>query len=124
VLNDIRVCLGLLSPRARWRWLALVPLAVASAAAEAVGAGAAFALITILGDPARAAGLPVAGWIHARLPWQDAPSVILAFTLVVMVFYVARNALLAGVTWVQEQALNDAVRDLSHRLLGAYLAAP
>jgi ATP-binding cassette subfamily C protein len=124
VLNDVRACLGLLSPRARRRWLALVPLAVAAAAAEAVGAGAAFVLVSVLGDPARAATLPVAGWIHARLPWHDGPSVILTFTLLVMAFYVARNGLLAGVTWVQEQALNVAVRDLSHRLLAAYLAAP
>ena len=124
MLNDVRACLGLLSPRARWRWLALVPLALAAAAAEAVGAGAAFTLITILGDPARAAALPVAAWIYARLPWHDAPLVILAFTLLVMAFYVARNVLLAGVTWVQERALNAAVRELSHRLLAAYLAAP
>jgi ABC-type multidrug transport system fused ATPase/permease subunit len=124
VLNDVRACLGLLSPRARWRWVALVPLALASAASEAVGAGAAFALITILGDPSRAATLPVAGWIHAHLPWRDGPAVILVFTLLVMAFYVARNALAAVVTWVQELALNLAVRDLSHRLLAAYLAAP
>ena len=124
MLNDVRVCLGLLSPRARWHWLALVPLALASAAAEAVGAGAAFALITILSDPARAATLPVAAWIHARLPSTDGPSVILTFTLLVMAFYVGRNALAAAVAWAQERALDVAVRDLSHRLLAAYLAAP
>jgi ATP-binding cassette subfamily C protein len=124
MLSDIRACLELLSPRARWRWLALVPLAFAAAAAEAVGAGAAFGLITILGDPARAATLPVASWIYAHLPWSDGPSVILAFTLLVMAFYIGRNALLAVVTWAQEQALNVSVRQLSHRLLAAYLAAP
>jgi ATP-binding cassette subfamily C protein len=124
VLNDVRACLGLLSPRARWRWLAIVPLALAAAGAEAVGAGAVFGLITILGDPARAATLPVASWIHARLPWREGPAVILVFTLLVMAFYIARNALLAAVTWVQERALNAAVGDLSHRLLAAYLAAP
>ena len=124
MLNDVRACLGLLSPQARWRWAALIPLALTSAAAEAVGAGAAFALITILGDPARAATLPVASWIYPHLPWHDGPSVILAFTLMVMAFYVARNALLAVVTWVQEQALSISVQQLSHRLLAVYLAAP
>jgi ABC-type multidrug transport system fused ATPase/permease subunit len=124
MLSDVRACLGLLSPQARWRWAALVPFALAAAGAEAVGAGAAFGLITILGDPARAATLPVASWIHARLPWQDDATVIAAFTLLVMAFYIARNALLAGVTWVQEQALSLSVRQLSHRLLAAYLAAP
>jgi ATP-binding cassette, subfamily B, bacterial PglK len=124
MLSDVRACLGLLSRQARWRWAALVPFALAAAAAEAVGAGAAFGLITILGEPARAATLPVASWIHARLPWQDDASVIAAFTLLVMAFYIARNALLAGVAWVQEQALSLSVRQLSRRLLAAYLAAP
>ncbi|HEU5195201.1 MAG TPA: hypothetical protein VFW70_10725 [Methylomirabilota bacterium] len=49
MLADIRACLALLTPRARWRWAALIPLTLA--AAEAVGAGAALGLITILGDP-------------------------------------------------------------------------
>ena len=121
---DIRVCLSLLSPEARWRWLALLPLALAAAAAEAVGAGAAFGLISILGDPARAARLPVASWIYPHLPRHDPPAVILAFTLLVMAFYIARNAFLTAVTWVQEKALDASVRQLSHRLLAAYLGAP
>jgi ATP-binding cassette subfamily C protein len=121
---DIRVCLSLLSPEARWRWLALLPLALAAAAAEAVGAGAAFGLISILGDPARAATLPVVSKIHAYLPRQDPPAVILTFTLLVMAFYIGRNAFLTSVTWVQEKALDAAVSQLSHRLLTAYLGAP
>jgi ATP-binding cassette subfamily C protein len=121
---DIRVCLSLLSPEARWRWLALLPLALAAATAEAVGAGAAFGLISILGDPARAATLPVVSKIHAYLPRQDPPAVILTFTLLVMAFYIGRNAFLTAVTWVQEKALDAAVSQLSHRLLTAYLGAP
>ena len=124
MLNDVRACLGLLSPQARWRWAALIPLALAAAAAEAVGAGAAFGLISILGNPGRAATLPVASWIYPHLPRQDDASVILVFTLLVMAFYIARNGLLALVTWVQEEALSLSVRQLSHRLLAAYLAAP
>ena len=124
MLNDVRACLGLLSPQARWRWAALIPLALAAAAAEAVGAGSAFGLISILGNPGRAATLPVASWIYPHLPRQDDASVILVFTLLVMAFYIARNGLLALVTWVQEEALSLSVRQLSHRLLAAYLAAP
>ena len=124
MLADVRACLGLLSPWARWRWAALIPLALAAAAAEAVGAGAAFGLITILGDPARAAALPVAAWVYPHLPAHDSRSVVLAFTLLVIAFYVARNLLLAGVTWAQERAPNASVAELSHRLFAAYLAAP
>jgi len=65
MLNDVRACLGLLSPQARWRWAALIPLTLAAAAAEAVGRG---------------------GRRRSR---------IRAFTLLVMAFYVGRNALLA-----------------------------
>jgi ABC-type multidrug transport system fused ATPase/permease subunit len=124
MLGDIRACLALLSREARWRWLALVPFALAAAVAEGVGAGAAFGLITILGDPGRAATLPVASAIYPHLPRHDAPAVIVMFTTLVMAFYVARNGLLALVAWVQEQALNASVRHLSHRMLAAYLAAP
>jgi ABC-type multidrug transport system fused ATPase/permease subunit len=124
MLNDLRAALALLSPPARWRWAALIPLALTAAAAEAVGAGAAFGLVTILGDPARAATLPVASWIYPVLPRHDAPAVIVAFTTLVMAFYIARNALLAAVSAVQERALNASVQHLSHRLLAAYLAAP
>ena len=49
---------------------------------ETIGAGAAFGLISVLGDPARAATLPVASWIYAYLPRQDPPTVILIFTLI------------------------------------------
>jgi ATP-binding cassette subfamily C protein len=121
---DIRACLSLLSPQARWRWLALLPLALAAATSEAVGAGAAFGLISILSDPARAATLPIASWFYAHLPRQDPPAVILTFTLLVMAFYIGRNVFLTAVTWVQERALDSAVRELSHRLLAAYLGAP
>jgi ATP-binding cassette subfamily C protein len=124
MLADLRACLSLLPPGTRWRWLALVPVALAAAAAEAVGAGAAFGLITILGDPGRAATLPVAGWIHARLPRHDSATVIVTFTLLVIAFYIARNGLLTLVAWVQEQALNTSVRQVSTRLLAAYLGAP
>jgi ATP-binding cassette subfamily C protein len=124
MLSDVRACLALLSPRARWYWVVLVPFALSAAVAEAVGAGAAFGLITILGDPARAATLPVASAIYPYLPRQDPTAIIVTFTVLVMAFYVARNALLAAVSWVQERALNASVRHLSHRLLAAYLAAP
>jgi len=124
MLADIRACLSLLPPQVRWRWVALLPLALAAAAAEAVGAGAAFGLISILGDPARAATLPIASSFYAHLPRQDPPAVILTFTLLVMAFYIGRNAFLTAVTWVQEHALDAAVHQLSNRLLAAYLGAP
>jgi len=66
MLSDIRGCLQLLTPEARWRWAVLLPLALAVGLLEAMGAGAASGLITLLGDPTRAATLPVASWISGR----------------------------------------------------------
>src|SRR5438046_2232975 len=93
---DIRVCLSLLSPEARWRWLALLPLALAAAAAEAVGAGAAFGLITILGDPARAAPLPVVAGIVVVLaiasPGVTAIAVVVVGGLLLLPLTLSRKA--------------------------------
>jgi ATP-binding cassette, subfamily B, bacterial PglK len=124
MLRDLRACLELLTPEARWRWAGLVPLVLAVAGLEAVGAGAAFGLITLLSDPTRAATLPVAARIYPWLPRHDGPAIILAFTLLLMAFYIGRSGLVAGVSWAQEQVLNISVQQLSHRLLAAYLAAP
>src|SRR5687767_10075266 len=100
--QDIRRCLGLLAPSLRWRWAWLIPVVLAAAAAEAVGAAAVFGLIKIIGDPSQAATLPLARAVLDRLPSRDPHSVVLGFTVLVMAFYVARNALLAGAVYAQE----------------------
>jgi ATP-binding cassette subfamily C protein len=122
--SDIRDCLALLPPGTRWRWAVLLPVTLLAAGAEAFGAAAVFGLIKIIGDPAQAATLPIASWIVARLPRRDAGSVVAAFTVLVMLFYVARNVLMSAVVWVQERAMNVTVTALSRRMLTGYLAAP
>src|SRR5688572_8698846 len=122
--QDIRRCLALLAPRLRWRWALLIPVVLAAAGAETMGAAAVFGLITIIGDPSQAATLPVARALVEHLPSRDPHSVVLAFTVLVMAFYVVRNALLAGAVYAQETIVAASAADLSHRLLDGYLAAP
>src|SRR5688572_28144984 len=122
--QDIGRCLGLLAPSLRWRWAWLIPVVLAAAAAEAVGAAAVFGLIKIIGDPSQAATLPLARVVLDRLPSRDPHSVVLGFTVLVMAFYVARNALLAGAVYAQETVAASSAAELSRRLLDGYLAAP
>jgi ATP-binding cassette, subfamily B, bacterial PglK len=122
--KDVRRCLALLAPAMRWRWALLIPVVLAAAAAETLGAAAVFGLIKIIGNPSQAATLPVARAVMDRLPARDPHSVVLAFTVLVMAFYVARNALLAGAVYAQETVAATSAADLSRRLLDGYLAAP
>ena len=122
--TDIRNSLALLPPGARWRWALLVPVTLLAATVEAFGAAAVFGLIRIIGEPAQAATLPVASWVTARLPWRDPRAIVFTFTVLVMVFYIARNVVLSGAVWVQERAMDVTVTALSRRMLAGYLAAP
>ncbi|HUF93133.1 MAG TPA: ABC transporter transmembrane domain-containing protein, partial [Candidatus Limnocylindria bacterium] len=122
--QDVRRSLRLLAPSLRWRWALLIPVVLAAAAAETIGAAAVFGLIKIIGDPSQATTLPVARAVVDLLPARDPHSVVLAFTVLVMVFYVARNALLAGAVYAQETIAAASAAELSQRLLDGYLAAP
>jgi ATP-binding cassette subfamily C protein len=122
--QDVRQCLALVAPSLRWRWALLIPVVLAAAAAETIGAAAVFGLIKIIGDPSQASSLPVARAVVERLPARDPQSVVLAFTVLVMAFYVTRNALLAAAVYAQETVAAASAADLSRRMLDGYLAAP
>lgn len=118
-------CLRLLKPAERWRWVALLPLGLATAGAEAFGAAAIFGLLTILLDPDRAAGLPVASAVAFRLgAGADARAVIVTLTSLLILFYLARNALLGAAAWVQERTVRASVTEVSSRLLLGYFSVP
>jgi ABC-type multidrug transport system fused ATPase/permease subunit len=123
-LAIVRRCLGLMAPRARRRWAALVPLALAGAAAEALAAAGLFGLITIVGDPARAATLPVAATIHGWLPWRDARSVVLSFTALLAAFSLAKSGFQVLQAYAHSRLVAEGIAALSGRMLDAYLGAP
>jgi ABC-type multidrug transport system fused ATPase/permease subunit len=124
MLAQWQIYRALLAPAERRRWMALVPILMVAGALEAVGAAAVFGLIAILGDPQRAAHLPVARWIVPRLPAQDDTTIRVGFTILVIAFYLIRNAWLIGAAWAQERALDLSIASLAQRLFTGYLQAP
>jgi len=122
--DALRTSLGLLRPGTRRLWYALVPLALVAAAAEAFGAAAVFGLLTIIGDPARAAALPIAADVRAWLGEPDPRSLIAMLTLLLTGFYVLRNLVLGFAAWAQERVVRTSVLELSRRLLLGYFTAP
>jgi ATP-binding cassette subfamily C protein len=120
----LRDSFALVPPAMRWRWGALVPLLLLTALFEAVGAAAVFALIKVLTDPAQAATVPVASALVRRLPRQDDRMVVLVFTTLVALFYLAKNALAAASAYARGRCLEEAAAATATRLLRGYLAAP
>lgn len=113
-----------LSSVGRARWAALIPLAVLTAGAEAASAAALFGLIQIVGDPARAATLPVAATIYTWLPWQSDRGIVLAFTLLLVTFYLVKNVLQMLQTYANSGLVAQETANLACRLLTIYLRAP
>lgn len=122
--DDVLTCLRLLEPASRWRWYALVPLALAAAVAEAFGAAAVFGMVTIVIDPVRAATLPIASAIAARLGPADAGVLIVVLTLLLIGFYLFRNLLLAFAAYAQERVVHESITHVSRRLLLGYFTVP
>ena len=108
----------------RWRWAGLVPVALLGAAAEATSAAALFGLIKIVGDPGSAARLPVASTVYAWLPSHDDHAVVLAFTVLLVAFYLIKNALHLLQAYTQSKLVAEETANLARRLLLIYLRAP
>ena len=124
MLATLRKCLAFLPLRARWRWAWLVPLAVTSALLEAIGAITVFVLIKIINNPSQVASLPVISTIYAVLPWHEERQVVFSFTILVALFYILKNSLLAVAAYMQSTVASDSVAALARRMLTGYLTAP
>jgi len=124
VKTSVERCLAMLTPALRRRWLALTPLALVAAMLESVGAAAVFGLIQIVAEPARAATVPLAGAVLARLPAGDPATVVFAFTLLVGLFHLAKNALAALAIWARARCVEDSTASVAVTLLRGYLRAP
>jgi len=120
----LRKCLTFLDPPARWRWAGLVPLAVAGAVLEAVGAVTVFALIKVINNPSQIASLPVVSTLYAVLPWHEERRVVFSFTILVALFYIVKNSLLAVAAYMQSTVASDSVAALARRLFTGYLTVP
>ena len=124
MLATLRSCVNLLPPPQRWRWVVLVPLALVGAALEAVGAVAVFALIAVINDPARAATMMGVRSITAAFPLNHDAHSVVAATVVVAVFYVVKNLILAGIAAAQNRIVSDSIVAVSRQMVEGYLAMP
>jgi ATP-binding cassette subfamily C protein len=91
---------------------------------EAVGAVTVFALIKIINNPSQIASLPVVSTIYAVLPWHEERRVVFFFTILVALFYIVKNSLLALAAYIQSTVASDSVAALARRMFAGYLAVP
>jgi ATP-binding cassette, subfamily B, bacterial PglK len=124
MVADLRKCLALIPPSMRWRWAGLVPFMVLAAMMEAVGAGAVFGLIKIISEPRSVSDMWITAAVSRWLPWRDEFGVVVSFTVLVAMFYVLKNGLLALVNYIQTKVISDSKAALSRRMLKGYLTLP
>ena len=124
VVDVVRKSLGMLPGELRRRWLAVPLLGMVTGAAEAGAAAAVFVLIKIISAPAEVGTLPLASWIAPHLPRQDPGGVILQFTALVALYYVAKNLLVFGAQYAHERIVGESSAALAAAMLRSYLLAP
>jgi ATP-binding cassette, subfamily B, bacterial PglK len=124
MVATLRKCLAFLPVRERWRWACLIPLAVTGALLEAVGAVTVFALIKIINNPSQVTSAPVISRIYTLFPWHEERQIVFSFTILVGLFYIVKNSLLAFATYRQNTVASDSVAALARRMLRGYLTAP
>lgn len=124
MIEVLRKAFRLLPTSTRLRWLLLVPLMLASAAAEAVGAAGVFYLVRILNEPARALELPVFSRMVIGFGWTDERSILIAFTLTLVAFYISKNFLALLTEYVRGTCVGHSTAIVARTLLRGYLAAP
>ena len=123
MLDTIRKSILMLPADRRWRWLALPVLAALMGVAEGGAAAAVFALIKVIADPAAVASVPIAGRIAPLLPWQDPRGVVVAFTVLVALYHVAKNVLVVGTQYVRHHIIGESSAALACTMLRGYLLA-
>src|SRR5439155_1452972 len=123
MLDTIRKSFLMLPADRRWRWLALPVLAVLMGVAEGGAAAAVFALSKVIAAPAAVASVPIAGRIAPLLPWQDPRGVVVAFTVLVALYHVAKNVLVVGTQYVRHHIIGESSATLACTMLRGYLLA-
>jgi ATP-binding cassette subfamily C protein len=120
----VRQCLAMLPPAQRRWWLLIPALAALTGVAEAGAAAAVFGLISVIGDPQAIDRSVVGAWIAARLPGLGGDAMIVQLTLLVALYHVAKNLLIAGAQHVRHRIVGESSAALACRMLHGYLLAP
>jgi ATP-binding cassette, subfamily B, bacterial PglK len=120
----VRQCLAMLPPVQRRRWLLIPLLGMATGVAEAGAAAAVFGLISVIGDPSALTRTAIGAWIAAHLPRQGGDAVIVQLTVLVALYHVAKNLLLAGAQHLRHRIVGESSAALACEMLYGYLLAP
>ena len=124
MLDVLRQCLRMLPPAQRRRWLLIPLLGLITGLAEAGTAAAVFGLITVIGDPAALGRTAAGAWLAAQLPRHDDNAVIVQLTVLVAIWHVFKNLLLAGAQHLRHRIVGESSAALACRMLYGYLLAP
>ena len=120
----VRQCLAMLPTTQRRRWLLIPLLGVVTGAAEAGAAALVFLLIGVIADPQALTRSDAGVWIAAHLPRQGGNAVIIQLTLLVALYHVGKNLLLAGAQHLRHRIVGESSAALACRMLYGYLLAP
>lgn len=120
----VRQCLAMLPPAQRRRWLLIPLLGVLTGGAEAGAAAAVFALITVIGDPQALTRGAAGAWLAAHLPRQGGDAVVVQLTVLVALYHVGKNLLLAGSQHLRHRVVGASSAALACQMLHGYLLAP
>lgn len=124
MIDVLRQCLRMLPPAQRRRWLLIPLLGMVTGLAEAGTAAAVFGLITVIGDPTALGRTTAGAWLVAHLPRQGADAVIVQLTVLVALWHVVKNLLLAGAQHLRHRIVGESSAALACRMLHGYLLAP
>jgi ATP-binding cassette subfamily C protein len=120
----LRQCLHMLPPAQRRRWLLIPVLGVVTGLAEAGTAAAVFGLITVIGDPAALGRTATGAWLAAHLPRQGSGAVVVQLTVLVALWHLLKNLLLATAQHLRHRIVGESSAALACRMLHGYLLAP
>ena len=120
----VRQCLAMLPAGQRRRWLLIPLLGMLTGVAEAGAAAAVFALISVIGDPQALTRTAAGAWLAAHLPRQGGDAVIIQLTLLVALYHVGKNLLLASAQHLRHRIVGESSAALACQMLYGYLLAP
>ncbi|MFN8642708.1 MAG: ABC transporter ATP-binding protein [Candidatus Binatia bacterium] len=124
MLDVLRQCLRMLPPAQRRRWMIIPILGLVTGLAEAGTAAAVFGLIAVIGDPTTLTRTAAGTWLAAHLPRQGAGAVIVQLTLLVAVWHLGKNLLIAAAQHLRHRIVGESSAVLACQMLYGYLLAP
>jgi ATP-binding cassette subfamily C protein len=124
ILTTLRRCIAMLPSDYRRWWVAVPIIGLVTGATEAGAAATMFALIKVIGAPTEIAAVPIAGRIAPWLPSQEPNALVLEFTLLVVLYLIAKNLLAVWTQYLRHRIVSESSAELGCTMLRGYLLAP